>query len=73
MDRIETELDKAERLKVFVLDMLIQKTPPKKKAKRKSPAGESTNDLIFSSSVGTNDTVFPGILSRERPRLGSSG
>lgn len=31
--------------------------------KRKSPSGISTNDLIFSAYVGTNDTVFPYILS----------
>lgn len=30
---------------------------------RKSPAGEPTNDLIFSAYVGTNDEVFPLILS----------
>jgi hypothetical protein len=32
-------------------------------SKRKSPDGAPTNDLIFSASVGTNDQVFPGILS----------
>lgn len=31
--------------------------------KRKSPAGESTNDLVFSSHIGTNDDVFPYVLS----------
>lgn len=31
--------------------------------KRKSPAGESTNDLVFSSYIGTNDEVFPFVLS----------
>ncbi len=31
--------------------------------KRKSPAGVPTNDLVFSSYVGTNDEVFPFILS----------
>jgi hypothetical protein len=30
---------------------------------RKSPAGISTNDLIFSSYIGTNDQVFPHVLS----------
>jgi len=30
---------------------------------RKSPAGISTNDLIFSASVGTNAEIFPSILS----------
>ncbi len=32
-------------------------------AKRKSPAGETTNDLVFSAYVGTNDEVFPYALS----------
>src|SRR5260370_6387697 len=31
--------------------------------KRKSPRGEATNDLVFSSYVGTNDEVFPFVLS----------
>lgn len=31
--------------------------------KRKSPNGESTNELVFSSHIGTNDEVFPFILS----------
>jgi len=31
--------------------------------KRKSPGGEPTNDLIFSSYIGTNDEVFPFVLS----------
>ena len=31
--------------------------------KRKAPEGDPTNDLIFSSYVGTNDEVFPLILS----------
>lgn len=30
--------------------------------KRKSPDGISTNDLVFSSYMGTNDDVFPHIL-----------
>lgn len=29
---------------------------------RKSPAGVSTNDLVFSAHVGTNDELFPHIL-----------
>jgi len=35
-------------------------TPVKK---RKLPEGDSTNDLVFSAHVGTNDEVFPLILS----------
>jgi hypothetical protein len=31
--------------------------------KRKSPEGDSTNDLVFSSYRGTNDEVFPFVLS----------
>ena len=33
------------------------------KKKRKSPRGQPTNDLVFSSYVGTNDEVFPFVLS----------
>lgn len=33
-----------------------------KKAKRKSPDGISTNNLVVSAYVGTNDLVFPEIL-----------
>ena len=31
--------------------------------KRKSPAGQATNDLVFSAHVGSNDDVFPHVLS----------
>ncbi|MGH8646917.1 MAG: DNA methyltransferase [Gammaproteobacteria bacterium] len=31
--------------------------------KRKSPDGVPTNDLVFSSYIGTNDEVFPFVLS----------
>lgn len=33
------------------------------KPKRKSPDGESTNDLVFSAQVGSNDEIFPHVLS----------
>lgn len=33
------------------------------KPKRKSPDGVATNDLIFSAYNGTNDEVFPNVLS----------
>lgn len=36
---------------------------PAPKAKRKAPRGNATNDLVFSSYAGTNDLVFPHILS----------
>ncbi|MFH0351109.1 MAG: hypothetical protein ACHBMF_04130 [Chromatiales bacterium] len=31
--------------------------------KRKSPDGKPTNDLVFSAHIGTNDEVFPFVLS----------
>ena len=31
--------------------------------KRKSPDGRATNDLVFSAHVGSNDDVFPHVLS----------
>lgn len=34
-----------------------------KRSKRKSPAGMSTNDLVFSAYIGRNDDLFPKILS----------
>lgn len=33
------------------------------RSKRKSPAGIATNDLVMSAHMGTNDGVFPQILS----------
>jgi hypothetical protein len=33
------------------------------KRKRKSPAGHPTNDLVLSAFVGTNDLVFPQVMS----------
>jgi hypothetical protein len=33
------------------------------KRKRKSPAGKATNELVFSAHIGTNDVLFPQILS----------
>jgi len=33
-----------------------------RKSSRKSPAGFATNELVFSSHVGTNDEIFPHIL-----------
>lgn len=34
-----------------------------KKSARKSPDGVATNELVFSAYLGTNDEVFPNILS----------
>ncbi|MDR0835678.1 MAG: hypothetical protein LBN11_03735 [Tannerella sp.] len=42
---------------------LIQKIQRAGKSQRKKPAGKATNDLVFSSHQGTNDQVFPYILS----------
>lgn len=38
------------------------------KVKRKSPSGVATNDLVFSAYLGTNDEVFPAILSLYVPK-----
>lgn len=48
---------------LFGLDTIQahMKTPQGKK--RKSPAGVTTNKLIFSAQQGTNDEIFPSILS----------
>src|ERR1051325_3308292 len=39
----------------------VQEKPARRK--RKSPAGLPTNDLVFSAYSGTNDAVFPFVLS----------
>lgn len=39
--------------------------------RRKSPAGAPTNDLVLSASLGTNDLVFPQVMSLYVP-LGST-
>jgi len=44
---------------------------PSMKPKRKSPAGVATNDLVHSAYAGTNDEIFPQILSLYVP-LGST-
>ncbi len=38
------------------------------KRKRKSPDGVATNDLVFSAYPGTNDEVFPHVLSLYVPK-----
>ena len=40
-----------------------EKDPSSSRSKRKSPAGVPTNDLVFSAHIGTNDDLFPRILS----------
>lgn len=36
---------------------------PDLRKKRRSPTGRATNDLVFSACTGTNDEVFPYVLS----------
>jgi len=36
---------------------------PGKKVKRKSPQGIPTNDLVFTADVGTNEEMFPQVLT----------
>jgi len=42
------------------LTPMLEKSP---KRKRKSPAGQPTNDLVLSAYLGTNDLVFPHLMS----------
>lgn len=44
------------------MDTSLESEKPRK-AKRRSPAGEATNELVFSAYQDTNDSVFPHILS----------
>src|SRR5437899_1861054 len=44
------------------MTLLFDKHDLPKKKKRKSPDGVSTNDLVVSAYVGTNDILFPQIL-----------
>lgn len=45
-------------------DLGLPKLPAARgKSRRKSPDGVSTNDLVFSAHSGTNDGLFPQILS----------
>ena len=39
--------------------------PPRRK--RKAPSGAATNDLVLSAYIGTNDVVFPHVLSLYLP------
>lgn len=41
----------------------VTKLPAGTKSKRKSPDGESTNDLVHSAYTGSNDDVFPHVIS----------
>jgi hypothetical protein len=45
-----------------ILNGQSPKTIRIRKSDRKSPDGSSTNDLVFSAHVGTNDELFPHIL-----------
>jgi len=44
-------------------DRLIAPDANSRKSRRKSPDGVPTNDLVFSALLGTNDELFPKILS----------
>lgn len=54
-----------------VLEHLAPPLEEKIKRKRKSPSGLPTNDLILSAYVGTNDLVFPRLMSLYVP-IGST-
>ena len=41
----------------------VSTTAPTQRRKRKSPSGQPTNDLVLSAYAGTNDLVFPQVLS----------
>jgi hypothetical protein len=42
---------------------LVAAKEPVPRRKRKTPAGLPTNDLVFSAYAGTNDVVFPHVMS----------
>jgi len=42
--------------------------PLRAKKRRRSPSGVTTNDLVFSAHVGTNDDVFPHVMSLYVPK-----
>src|SRR5713101_2975101 len=48
--------------------MTAEGTIPRPKKKRKSPDGIATNELVFTAYQGTNDEIFPHILSLYVPR-----
>lgn len=39
-----------------------------RKSSRKSPSGKPTNDLVFSSRIGTNDELFPQVIRLYVPK-----
>lgn len=55
------------QLAIFAGLNTIPKAPqldePVRKSSRKSPAGISTNQLVFTASQGTNEDVFPQVIS----------
>jgi hypothetical protein len=67
---IPTDGDRSHLENFFAFDSIQtpMKTQPKKKKKRKSPAGITTNKLIFSAQQGTNDEIFPSILKLYVPK-----
>jgi hypothetical protein len=42
---------------------LIEERTARRKSKRKSPAGIATNELIFTACQGTNEDIFPQVIS----------
>jgi hypothetical protein len=42
---------------------LVEERILRRKSRRKSPAGIATNELVFSAYQGTNEDVFPQVLS----------
>jgi hypothetical protein len=57
----------SRQLAIFADLNTIPKTPqlgqPVRKTSRKSPAGISTNQLVFTAYQGTNEDVFPRVIS----------
>jgi hypothetical protein len=53
---------------LFGGDTIAPSMKTRTRRKRKSPAGITTNKLIFSAQQGTNDGIFPSILDLYVPR-----
>lgn len=52
----------------IMTDEIVGDSTTTERKKRKSPSGIATNDLVFSSHVGTNDEVFPFVISLYVPK-----
>ena len=53
------------------MERMSQEMKTHRATRRKSPDGVATNDLVFTAHIGTNDKVFPHVLSLYVP-LGST-